>query len=148
MLQKHESNEYGHEQLVVAPAEAARPRAAAAAGGWAIEILPYLEEVALWQQLKDGPRTASAAEFAQYRPKIMTCPDAWDGSSSISSIPTSHYTMRVIVSRKARDYAGFSDVALSTRIPWIQSPENLSTPSGGGPHERGYFDSSGHFFGD
>jgi hypothetical protein len=68
------------------------------AGGWAIEILPYLEEVALWQQLKDIPRTESATEFARYRPKIMTCPDAWDGSS-ISSIPTSHYTMRVIVSR-------------------------------------------------
>jgi type II secretory pathway pseudopilin PulG len=66
------------------------------AAGWEIEILPYLEEVALWQQLKDSPRMDSVAELARYRPKIMTCPDAWDGSSSVSSVPTSHYAMRVV----------------------------------------------------
>jgi prepilin-type N-terminal cleavage/methylation domain-containing protein len=120
------------------------------AGGWAIEILPYLEEIGLWQQLKDSPRIDSLAGngINPYRPRIMTCPDASDSSSSIASVPISHYTMRVIISRTSRDYAGFSDVALSSRSPWIQSPENASTPSGGGPHDHGYFNSSGHFFGD
>ena len=125
------------------------------AAGWAIEILPYLEEVALWQQLKDSPRMDAVAGMAQYRPKIMTCPNAWDGSVSVSSaatsnygVPTSHYSMRVIVTRTSREYNGFTDVALASRIPWIQSPENSSTPLGAGPHEGGYFDERGNFFDD
>jgi type II secretory pathway pseudopilin PulG len=125
------------------------------AAGWAIEILPYLEEVALWQQLKDSPRMDAVAGMAQHRPKIMTCPNAWDGSVSVSSaatsnytVPTSHYSMRVLISRTSRDYAGFHDVELSSRIPWIQSPENSSTLSGAGPHDGGYFDEKGGFFGD
>jgi len=125
------------------------------AAGWAIEILPYLEEIALWQQLKDSPRMDAVAGMAQWRPKIMTCPNAWDGSVSVSSagtsnygVPTSHYAMRVIVTRTSRDYNGFTDVALASRIPWIQSPENSGTPLGGGPHEGGYFDERGKFFDD
>jgi len=125
------------------------------AAGWAIEILPFLEEVGLWQQLKDSPRMDAVAGLAQWRPKIMTCPNAWDGSVSIPSdptvhyaVPTSHYAMRVIVSHGSRDYAGFYDVELASRIPWLQSPENSSTPRGAGPHEGGYFDQSGHFFDD
>ena len=125
------------------------------AAGWAIEILPYLEEIALWQQLKDSPRMDAVAGMAQWRPKIMTCPNAWDGSVSVSSaatsnygVPTSHYSMRVIVTRTSRDYNGFTDVALASRIPWIQSPENSGTPLGGGPHEGGYFDERGRFFDD
>jgi len=116
------------------------------AAGWAIEILPYLEEIALWQQLKDSPRMDAVAGLAQWRPKIMTCPNAYDGSSTVSSVPTSHYSMRVTISRTSRDYAGFYDVPLSSRIPWIQSPENSSTPRGSGPHEGGYLDSRGTFF--
>src|SRR5262245_58780382 len=122
------------------------------AAGWAIEILPYLEEVAIWQQLKDSPRMESAAEFAQRRPIIMTCPNAWDGSVSISNshyaVPTSHYSMRVIITRTSREYNGFTDVALASRIPWIQSPENSGTPLGGGPHDGGYFDERNRFFDD
>ena|SRR6266496_719507 len=94
--------------------------------------------------------------------ELMTCPNAWDGSAGISSaatsndtvptshyaVPTSHYAMRVIVSRAGRDYAGFYDVPLASRIPWIQSPENSSTPLGAGPHDGGYFDERGRFFDD
>ena len=122
------------------------------AAGWAIEILPYLEEVALWQQLKDSPRMDSVAGMAQRRPIIMTCPKASDGSVSISNshyaVPTSHYSMRVIVTRTSREYNGFTDVPLASRIPWIQSPENSGTPLGAGPHDGGYFDSGGRFFDD
>jgi len=123
------------------------------AAGWAIELLPYMEEVSLWLQLKDSPRMEAVAEFAQRRPIIMTCPNAWDGSVSPAAtshyaVPTSHYTMRVAISRTSRDYLGFSDVPLSSRIPWIQSPENASTPRGAGPHEGGYFDNRGNLFGE
>jgi type II secretory pathway pseudopilin PulG len=120
------------------------------AGGWAIEILPYLEEIGLWQQLKDSPRIDSLGGMGiiPYRPRIMTCPNGSDASSSIPSVPISHYTMRVVVSRTERGYAGFSDVPLSSRTPWIQSLENSSTPRGAGPHEGGYFDYTGNFFGD
>ncbi len=120
------------------------------AGGWAIEILPYLEEIGLWQQLKDSPRidSLSGNGIKPYRPRIMTCPNGSDASSTVASVPISHYTMRVVVSRTERGYAGFSDVALSSQTPWIQSPENSPTPNGGGPHDHGYFDNGGRFFGD
>ena len=49
---------------------------------------------------------------------------------------------------KYAGFAGFRDVPLSCRIPWVQSPDNFSTPRGEGPHQGGYFDSSGRFFGD
>jgi prepilin-type N-terminal cleavage/methylation domain-containing protein len=116
------------------------------AGGWAIEILPYLEEIGLWWQLKDSPRIDSlgGTGINFYRPRIMTCPNGSDASSSIPSVPSSHYTMGVV----GRGYAGFTDVARASRTPWIQSPENSPTPRGGGPHEGGYFDNHGNFFGD
>ena len=76
------------------------------AGGWAIAILPFLEEQILWEHLTNGPTTQSVIEVSQRRPRIMTCPVAFEGDSSITGVPPSHYSMSVFVDRKGNRSGG------------------------------------------
>jgi prepilin-type N-terminal cleavage/methylation domain-containing protein len=117
-----------------------------AAGGWGVAILPFLDEKTLWEHLANNPGVQSVVAVPSRRPLVMTCPFAWEGDSSVTGIPASHYSMFVELDRTK--LPGFKDVPLSCRIPWIQNSENVATPQGGGPHQGGYFDSSGRFFGD
>src|ERR1700690_701713 len=64
-------------------------------GGWAIDILPYLEERPLADQLGGNPslNPPSFSETIRHRPRIVTSPSAGDGDSGIPYVPTSHYAM-------------------------------------------------------
>jgi type II secretory pathway pseudopilin PulG len=110
-------------------------------GGWAIDILPYLEEKPLADQLAGNPslNAPNISEIIRHRPRIMTCPSAWDGDSGI---PTSHYAMWTDLNRTTFN---LGDAPPSCRIAWVQSPEaNLwQSPRDEGPHSGGYNISNG-----
>ncbi len=104
--------------------------------GWAIDILPFLEERVLADQLAGYPSISqpSILPHINHRPRIMTCPFGWEGNSSLYGIPASQY---------AASSSGFAigDVPLSSRIPWPTSPQMdlWSFPLDEGPHSGGYY---------
>jgi len=105
-------------------------------GGWAIDILPFLEESVLADQLSGSPGISSPSilPYITHLPRVMTCPFGWDGDSNLPSIPTSHYAL-------SQSGTAIGDVPLSTRIPWAESPQLdiWSFPRDGGPHSGGYY---------
>lgn len=95
-------------------------------GGWAIELLPFMEETALADGLSGHPslNPIGPIELARLRPHIMNCPSAYEGDSTIATVPPSHYTAvfdRKKNVRKARWRIG--ELTTDARMPWITSPE-------------------------
>jgi competence protein ComGC len=111
--------------------------------GWAIAVLPYMEEKALADALTGGPRInlPSIAQQISHRPRIMTCPFGSDEDSSVPNVPVSHYAYWCV----PPDYFVLCDVPRASRIPWVQSPEinTTSLPRDEGPHDYGYFVADG-----
>jgi hypothetical protein len=68
----------------------------------------------------------------------MTCPSAYTGDSNIATVPASHYTARLLRSRRNLAWA-IGELRTDSRFPWIASPE---VPQGGPaefmPHGGGY----------
>lgn len=110
-------------------------------GGWAIAILPFLEEKTLWEQISNEPETNNVKALVARRPFIYSCPNGWEGDSSMPSVPASHYGITFF--RKRENYK-FNDVPLDCRIPWPESPEDVATPPGRGPHDGGYYQKSNY----
>ncbi len=113
-----------------------------AIGGWAIAILPFMEDGNLYDGLSRSPPLDSAAlpELARQRPFIMRCPSAWEGDSSIATIPASHYTA-VIDRRRKVDRATWKigEVTTDSRTPWVSSPEiAIGGPADLAPHRGNY----------
>jgi type II secretory pathway pseudopilin PulG len=107
-------------------------------GGWAIAILPFLDDRLLANQLAGNPSLSqhSILPLIGRRPRIMTCPLGWEGDSSIPSVPTSHYAFERLSPYTFRLF----DVPLKTHVAWVQSPEMglSSLPEDEGPHASGY----------
>ena len=123
------------EQFRAATRKTPKPAQSNAVGGWAIAILPYLEEKVLAGQLEGSPsiNQLSILQLIKQRPLVMTCHAAWDGESDIPGIPAAHYESSGLV---------VSDVPLTSRIPWAESPlldSNHPLLRGKGPHWRGYY---------
>jgi type II secretory pathway pseudopilin PulG len=108
--------------------------------GWAVAVLPFLEEQVLADELAGGPNISqpSISKQISHRPLIMTCPFGWEGDSSVAGVPTSHY---VLLIGPERSWFEIGDVPLNFRLPWVQSPELdlLSLPRDEGPHDGGYY---------
>ncbi len=110
-------------------------------GGWAIAILPYMEDTVLADGLSGNPPLDSATTLplASKRPLIMRCPSAYEGDSTIATIPASHYS--AILTRKGFPKLAWKlgELPTDSRIPWVISPE---APFGGPnevrPHSGGY----------
>jgi prepilin-type N-terminal cleavage/methylation domain-containing protein len=64
-------------------------------GGWAVAILPFLEQRAMADDFKNHPslKSGEISTFATQRPLIMTCPSAYDGQSDIPPIPVANYIL-------------------------------------------------------
>jgi competence protein ComGC len=109
------------------------------AGGWAIAILPFMEDRLLAAQLAGNPNVNQPSLLPIFgrRPRIMSCPFAWEGDSDVRSVPASHYTCNF---GPDRNTFILGDLSLKFRIAWVQSPEVdvLSQPAGDGPHSGGY----------
>ncbi|HEY2894396.1 MAG TPA: DUF1559 domain-containing protein [Pirellulales bacterium] len=99
--------------------------------GWAIVILPFLEQTQLADALSGNPMfdPNTAPQAARKRPGIMTCPSGFDESSDAKEIPVAHY---------APSNTRMADVPTDFRVPWVLSPTvNRGLAKGKGPHWGG-----------
>lgn len=108
-------------------------------GGWAIAILPFMEQKALEQKLREQPLLPpeSLPPQAFLRPPVMTCPSSLDRQSLLPPIPPSHYLLEMGSDRKAWRLA---DAHIESASPWLVGPEirygDLMKEEG--PHSRGF----------
>ena len=99
--------------------------------GWAIDILPFMEDQDLADGLSGSPilDPESPVPLSRKRPYIMTCPSGYEGDSNIRMVPPSHYTLA----------HALGDIRVDSRVPWVFSPRKpLGGPSAMMPHGGGY----------
>lgn len=123
------------------------------AGGWVVALLPFLEEQALQDEFKARPALSGAnvSPLARKRPSLFTCPNGFDGDSSLpgialAEIPATHYLYcppppRLLIGK--RFSWTFLDALQSSRLPWAAGPEGPQshfnhTGTGFWPHSGGY----------
>jgi prepilin-type N-terminal cleavage/methylation domain-containing protein len=92
------------------------------AGGWAIAILPFMEEVELADQITASSSLTSdpVQRLASMRPAVMRCPSRVDGESNVPQAPVSSYAM---ATDSARDTWSLGDVPTDFHTAWLISPE-------------------------
>jgi hypothetical protein len=111
-------------------------------GGWAIELLPYLENEALADSLESVPNSSPMAiNLLRERPAILSCPAAFEGNSFINGVSVAHYTIFFIRHRSEvlRSWE-VGDVPTDYRGAWAASPELMPRlgPEKLAPHAGGY----------
>lgn len=124
-------------------------------GGWPIELLPFLEEKSLFDQLATSPSLSpgNISPLVRNRPAVYTCPSAYEGDSSIAGVPAMHYAMDRY-NNMSKNPKGvlrmFGDVAVDCRLPWAAGPRQIelgvrslyNNPTGEwlkrGPHGSGF----------
>lgn len=108
-------------------------------GGWSIAILPFMEQKALEQTLRDRPLhpLEQLPHQAFRRPPVMTCASSLDRTSDLPPIPPSHYLLEMGSDRKAWRLA---DAHVESAAPWLVGPEisygDLLKKEG--PHSGGF----------
>ncbi len=110
-------------------------------GGWAIAILPFMEDTNLADGLSGNPALdpLSPLPLARTRPGIMSCPSAYEGDSTIATVPVSHYSALLVRTGRQRMLWRIGEVPDTSRIPWVTSPETpFWEQSTGGPHGGHY----------
>lgn len=117
-----------------------RPAPPNGSGGWAIAIMPFMEEQFLADELA---KTSSIdpeklSPLARQRPVLLGCPSALEVESRIARIPAAHYV--VIPTDKSRKSWQIGDAPKGFREPWIVSPELPPDywHDYQGPHDRGF----------
>jgi prepilin-type N-terminal cleavage/methylation domain-containing protein len=118
------------------------------AGGWSVEILPFLEQRALLDQIGARTPLTSVPTVAYLRPAAMRCPSTTVGMSNVPGIEASHFVMST---NTRRDFFLISDAPLGNDQPWLAGPEigaaallNLTGPHRGGFHQASW-DASVHY---
>jgi type II secretory pathway pseudopilin PulG len=112
-------------------------------GGWTIDVLPYLDQQNLRDQIPPGTSITAAPAFLRRRPTIMTCPvSAGHDPSSDGGMERAHYVMSSAGS--GRVYR-IIDAPLNTKFPWPGGPEMSfgAVTQRTGPHNGGFFYSGG-----
>ena len=113
-------------------------------GGWEIAVLSFIEDSIFYGELTRNPPLdpLSLPSLARHRPFVLTCPSAYNGDSSIKTVPASHYS--AFLARKGQKSLTWEigDVSIDSRMPWVTSPEARfwwqQRPPTGGPHADGY----------
>jgi len=99
------------------------------AGGWAISLLPALDDAGLAKELINNRSLIPGrmSPLVQHRPMIFTCPSAPEVESRIKSVPAAHYF-------------GSGDAPYGFQEPWAVSPTLPGDwrSSNQGPHAGGY----------
>jgi hypothetical protein len=111
-----------------------------------------MEETQLADHLLASPSLAGRlSPLARRRPAVLTCPAAYEGDSTIPTIPTSHYVFdadREYRHRnRTRKFSWFlRDASTSLREPWVASPEfQFGSPlPDDSPHFYGFNQASAH----
>ncbi len=123
------------------------------ASGWVVELLPFLEEQALQDELKARPALTgeNVSPLVRKRPPLFTCPNGFDGDSAIAGTPAAHYlleelTLKEAMNRKRRRSWYFFEAPLETRTAWAAGPEapnyfsvDPRFPPKTGPHSGGFY---------
>jgi hypothetical protein len=85
-----------------------------------------MEDGNLYDGLSGHPPLDPAAlpDLARQRPFIMRCPSAYEGDSSIATIPASHYSAEIDRRRNVdRAVWKIGELPTDSRLPWVASPE-------------------------
>jgi prepilin-type N-terminal cleavage/methylation domain-containing protein len=119
-------------------------------GGWSVELLLFLEEKALHDELTANPilNPVSLPPYAKIRPKVESCPMGYGGDSTIAGIPAAHYV--AVVNSKGVP-VGIADAPVDFHGPWATGPvmslSDIKRKTG--PHDGGFYyakrDGSVHF---
>ena len=112
-------------------------------GGWTIEVLPYLEQKNLRDQIIPGKPISAAPDFLLRQPRILRCPvRAVADPPSTAAMDHAHYILAPAGGRKS--YVVF-DAPLGVNVPWASGPEMAYRQALQqiGPHNRGFFVASG-----
>ena len=83
------------------------------ADSFLIELLPYLDEKSLAKEIAVNPSLdpAKLAPGARRRPRILTCPSAPEGESTVTTVPAANYVT------PTKTYVG--DVPYGFPEPWL-----------------------------
>ena len=101
--------------------------------GWALSILPFVEETSLANQLDYKQPLSSAQNMVagRQRPELFVCPVMPDVQSSMPGIGVSYYIIRISPKdrrRATRDRRWqVFDVQEGSTFPWFTSPEMEGT---------------------
>lgn len=106
-------------------------------GGWAIEILPYMEQNTLADAAMPGELLTSAPAILLRQPAVMRCPEQeFRSEKAAEGMHTSHF---VLMPRAERKKFSLIDSPVDKAVLWANSPEeNFDWKSRRGPHYRGY----------
>ena len=105
--------------------------------GWAIAILPFMEQNNLADAIVEGYPLASAQAILLRQPVIMRCPDQeFREDKAGAGMHTSHF---VLHPQDGRKRYWISDAPIDMDVPWANSPEaNFLPKTRRGPHHRGF----------
>jgi len=110
-------------------------------GGWAIELLPFLEQGNLYSSLRPDTFLASAPQAFLSKPRIYRCPF---GPSSTGPGGMDH-SAYVLVPSRDRKWGMVVDAPVGLTELWAGSPEMAQSILAGkkGPHVGTFFTSQG-----
>lgn len=130
-------------QFYEARRELPRPAPPGEVGGWAIDILPFIDQQNLRDSIPQGLKIANAHSTLLRPPRFLVCPvrDTRDSTPAGAMAP-SHF---VLVAGRGRKSYTLYDAPLALEVPWASSPE--MTPEELrkeiGPHHQGFHLASG-----
>lgn len=119
-----------------------RPSAPNVFGGWAVEVLPFIEQKSLGDTIVPGSRIDTASEVLLRQPRIMRCPsrEILDNIADGKMYP-SHY----VLASGRRGSFSIGDAPVKLNIPWASGAQlNFNEiQRETGPHHGGFFYSGG-----
>ncbi len=116
------------------------PAPKGSAGGWSIELLPFLEETNLHDRLMANPSLSPGrgSPLLGQRPAVFSCPSGYEDDSEVEGIPAAQYTFVPPVNRARLGrtfHCQVGDLPTDSRLPWAVGPEVASLDnSANGPH--------------
>ncbi len=110
-------------------------------GGWAIELLPFLEQGNLFSTLKPDTLLASAPQVFLAKPKVYRCPFG-SNSTRTGGMEDANY---LLVPSRDRKGGTLLDIPTAFEVPWAGSPElsMRDVLAKKGPHLDRFFSSHG-----
>jgi prepilin-type N-terminal cleavage/methylation domain-containing protein len=112
-------------------------------GGWAIDVLPFLEQQNLRDRVSPGGPIVSAPDDLLRQPRVFRCPvRSGIDPPAAGVMDDAHY---VFVPHPGRRSYNVFDAPITLHAPWASGPEMdyNDVIRQNGPHRRGFFYASG-----
>jgi type II secretory pathway pseudopilin PulG len=106
-------------------------------GGWTIDVLPFLEQKNLWDQITPGTPLLTAPDFLLRQPAILSCPVRGASDEPINRMDQASY---VFLPGTGHSF-NVIDVPLGVKTPWASGLEMSfgDVVRQTGPHQGGFF---------